>query len=95
MDEDGDEPDLSHMRHLQGVLTGEGGIDEQDQDRPHDELGLGCGRLVCRRCSYEDIPACVRIFLLFVTSIPSISPVVILRRVLNATDRGHNHSQGN
>jgi len=57
VDEDGDEPDLCHLRDLKGVLTGEGGIDEQEQDRPQDELGLGCGRLVCRRCCYEDIPA--------------------------------------
>jgi len=59
VDEDGDEPDLSHLGHLKDILLGEGGIgeQEQEQDRPQDELGLGCGRLVCRRCCYEDIPA--------------------------------------
>ena len=46
------------------MLSGDGGIDRQDQDQPQDQHGIGCGRLVCRRCCYEDIPKCVYSFLL-------------------------------
>ncbi|KIM34870.1 hypothetical protein M413DRAFT_450019 [Hebeloma cylindrosporum] len=55
MDVDGYDSDLPHLRHLKDLLAGDSGIDRQDQDQS--ELGLGCGRLVCRKCCYEDIPS--------------------------------------
>jgi hypothetical protein len=63
-DGDGYESDLPHLRHLKDMLSGDGGIDRQDQDQPQDQFGIGCGRLVCRRCCYEDIPKCVYSFFL-------------------------------
>jgi hypothetical protein len=65
VDEAGYDSDPSHPSHSKDMLLGEGGIDEQDQGQLQDELSLGCGRLMCRRCCYEDVPACVRVFLFF------------------------------
>ena len=59
VDGDGYDSDLSHLRHLKDTLSGDDGIDRQDQEQPQDDLGVGCGRLVCRRCCYEDISKCV------------------------------------
>ena len=65
VDPDGYESDLSHLKHLKDVpSSGDGGIDRQDHDLLQDLLSIGCGRLVCRRCCYEDIPKCVYRFIL-------------------------------
>lgn len=56
-----------------------------------DEFGPGCGRLVCRRCCYEDVPRCIFKFFSFWSLLIPISITAILPPAWIAMDLCHVH----